>query len=178
MSIQEFQNDLFQALQARFGELGFDAHTVADAPEQGSQVGETLLFMMPITENGDVALADLRFVGLPDERYYVQIFLTIFNELKEGYEELERAIPILNYRAEFGAYGMLPGTRQFWQKYAFAVRELDLIDGPEGFAVALLDMLDLIREQNTAIYQTITALASGDVKYSDAVQAGLIGELK
>ena len=172
--MQKFQSDLFNMLEARILELGFDFERADGSGGDSSQLGDTLLFLLPITEDDDRALTDLRFIQIDDERFCIQVFLTIFNNLEDGYDELEKALPALNLYTRFGSYGMLKAQRQFWNKYVFAIRELDLTDGPEGVAVALLDVLDLIREQNTAIYETVAALASGSMTYQEAIQSGLI----
>jgi len=178
MNIRDFQSELFGILEARFKSLGFETETVADnTMEESGQIGDTLLFLLPITENDDRALTDLRFAAIDNSRYYMQIYLTIFTGLEHGYGELEKALPTLNYHVRLGAYGLLPSKREFFNKYAFIVRELDLTDGAEGFAVALLDALDIMREQNTAYYGAVSALASGAVTYEEEVRAGLIAAL-
>ena len=177
MDLTEFHANLFGSLEARFRELGFETSRAADAPAGSVQVSDSLMFLLPVTEDDDRVLADLRFVKISDNRYCVQIFLTIFTDLEEGYMELEKAVPVLNYRTMLGCYGMFPEMRQFWHKYSMVIREFDMIDGAEGFAVALLDDLDLIREQVTGVFEPIKALASGGITYKEAVDAGLIVEL-
>ena len=159
--------------------MNFETEIIAEnAVEAGAQIGNTLLLLLPITENDDRALADLRLVAIDESRYFVQVFLTIFKELGSGgYDELQKALPALNYGAALGAYGMLPSKSEFFYKYGFVVRELDLIDGAQGFALALLDALDIIREQNTAVYDVVAALASGALTYEDAVNSGIISAL-
>ena len=176
MEINEFQSELFRILEERFRELGFETERVPGLGESGRQAGDTLLFLMPVTEKDDRVITDIRFVMIGGERYCIQLFFTIFTDLKDGYEELEKAVPALNFYARFGTYGMLPSQRHFWQRYSVPLRELDLTDGAQGFAVALLDVLDLIREQNTLIYDIIASLASGRTTYEAVVQAGLISE--
>jgi hypothetical protein len=176
MNIQQFQSELFKILKARFDELGFDAESLG-AEEAGPQVGGTLLFLLPITENDDRALTDLRLVAIGENKYYVQIFMTLFTELENGYDELEKALSALNYYAGLGTYGMLEAKREFYHKYCFLLRELDLIDGAQGFALALLDALDIIREQTTKIYPIASALASGALSYESALSGGLIRAL-
>ena len=175
VDVVKFQAELFAILEAHLNELDIE---VAKGPGDGAgQIGDTLLFLLHITEDGGSAMADLRFAGIDEERVYVQIYLTIFNDLEDGYAELEKALPVLNYFSTIGAYGMFPPGRQFWHKYSLVVREFDFFDGADGFAVALMDVLDLIREQNTAIYDTVAALASGAVTHQEAVQSGLLNTL-
>ncbi len=177
MDIREFQRELFKALNARFVELGFDAEAISDAEEGGPQIGDTLLFLLPITESDDRALADLRLVAIGESRYYVQIFMTLFTGLEKGYGELAQALPALNYYAGLGSYGTLEAKREFYLKYCFIVRELDLIDGAKGFAAALLDALDIVREQSAAVYPVAAALASGALTYAEALQKGILREI-
>lgn len=169
MNASDFQKELIQTLNERFTELGFDTRLVPDAPEGGGQIGDTLAFLMPITERGDRVLTELRFAVSGGETYYVQIFTTLFTELNESLSELERLLGALNYKTGFGAYGVLHESGLLWHKYGCAVREFDFIDGAEGFAVALLDILDLIREQYTAVYGVLTAVASGAVAGEQAL---------
>jgi hypothetical protein len=170
MNINDFQSELFDTLETRFKELGFETETVADnVPEESAQIGKALLFLLPITENDDRALTDLRFAAIDDNRYYVQIFMTIFSGLGQGYFELEKALSTLNYHAILGAYGVLPSNREFFCKYGFIVRDFDLIDGAQGFAAALLDALDIMREQITGAYDFAAALASGATPYEDSI---------
>jgi hypothetical protein len=174
MDIQILQRELFRLLDEQFKELGFDVQHM----DGGSgQIGGTMMFLLPVTEEGDTLLADLRmaeFDGENDKLRYVQMFFTIFSELGDRYEELEKIVPALNYYARLGSYGMYPPKRQFWHKYNFVIRDLDMIDGADGIAVALLDELDMIRQQNTELYELVTALASGAITYSEAVEKGVI----
>jgi hypothetical protein len=177
MTIQDFSHELFGLLKSRLEELGFDTEAVTDMPEGGRQIGGTLLFALPVTEDNDRVLTDLRLLAVDEERYCIQIYITVFTGLREGYAELQKLLPALNYHEMLGAYGILEAEREFFHKYSLPLRELDLIDGALGFALALLDTLDLIREQNTVLYPLAAALASGRLTYGEALQNGIVRPL-
>jgi hypothetical protein len=158
MTPQAFQTELFRHLSSRFKELRFPLEQVPD--QAGAQLGDTLMLMLPVTPQ-DQALADLRFLRLRGQ-CCVQLFLTLFTELAAApYGELEKAAPALNYYAPIGSYGVFAPKGQFWHKYNFFLRDLDWVDGPQGFAMALLDTLDLLRDQNTRLYPFLLPIASG-----------------
>lgn len=156
----KLQKELFQTLDERMKTIGVETRRVPGV--DGIQVGDTLRFFVPVTDDGDPVLIELMVVNLTEEADMLQVFTTVLTGLEEEqFDRVHQAIEEWSSECPVGNYGIYAEERQLYHKYGllfFAERDV------ERMADAAFNVLMLLYEMLCSHYPEIVKCAMGEEK--------------
>lgn len=152
------QQELFSALEKRVQTIGMETRRVPGAG--GVQVGDTLRFLVPVTDDGDPVLMELMAATLTEDADMLQFFTTVLTDLEEdGFQRVRQSLEAWNHACPVGSYGVYAEERQLYHKYgALFFGEQDV----EKMADQALDVLTLLYEVLSSHYPEAAGRALGE----------------
>lgn len=152
------QKELFSALEERVQTIGMETQRVPGAG--GIQVGDTLRFLVPVTDDGDPVLMELMAATLTEDADLLQFFTTMLTDLEEEeFQRVRQSLEEWNHACPVGSYGVFVEERQLYHKYGvlfFGERDV------EKMADHVLDVLTLLYEVLSSHYPEAAGRALGE----------------
>ena len=126
------------ALEARLKELPLETAYVDGGPDQ---IGDTLRALVPVTDDGNVALSEIIVTPWAEDSDLLHIYSTIIMEIGPGYEALKEMMLDWNLTCPLGAFGIYRPARQFYHKYTVP---LPPDTDPDALAEGTFFLLNLV----------------------------------
>ena len=160
------QQELFELVEKEIRETGMDTASLPGTG--GSQVGNTLRVLLPLTDEAHPAILDIMAATLNEGTDIIQFYATLTLEVGSGREELEKALPGLNFFCPVGSFGIFRRA-QLYYKYSMLLRESQ---SAEQLCADVLDTLAAFYQVLDERYPLAMRLARGEVTFAQAIQGG------
>ena len=152
------QNAYFQALEARLRAMELETRRMPADGQPG--VGQTMRFLLPISDEGDSVLVEITAAAIDGELSLLQFYTTMLIDLREPLDALREKIHRWNFECPFGSFGIFTQEGHLYHKYALPVFEKEG-KSPETLTeetVSILSVLyDLIAEPYFAAAELLHA---------------------
>ena len=132
---------LESALEARFKELELETAYFDNGEES---IGDTLRVMLPVTDEGDMALTEILVTPWSEDCDLLHIYSTMILEIGPGYEAVKEMLLDWNVSCPLGAFGIYRPARQFYHKYTLPLPRPLAADLEEELADRVFFLLNLV----------------------------------
>ena len=142
------QTAYFKALEKRLAKMELETRLMPSSDQPG--VGQTMRFLLPISDDGDSVLVEVTAATIDEELGFFQFYTTMLIDLKEPLDALREKIHQWNFVCPFGSFGIFEQEGHLYHKYALPVFSDEKKD-PEVLVqetISILSVLyDIIGEQ-------------------------------
>ena len=132
-------HQFFNLLDEKIQALGVETTYVEGI--RSPQLGDTLRFLLPVTEEGDPVIMEVMVTELTDDADLLHIYSTLITALGEKAAELPQKLSEWNLLCPLGAYGIYEEEGQLFHKYTLPFpreAEADLLADDAMFLIELI----------------------------------------
>jgi hypothetical protein len=112
--MQELQAEYINELLAEFESAGIEAKIIEGYGKW--QIGDTLLALVPVGDEGKAALLQVAVARFSDDLYFVNLYTTLVTEATRDTPELRDMLNDFNTACPIGAFGVI--GKEVYHKYA------------------------------------------------------------
>ena len=114
MDIQK-QKEYFAGLEKELTDRGLEHVRVDGAGSP--QVGDTIRFLLPMSEEGGVVMMELLILDLGEEEFLLEFYTTMFTDVEDVITDLSVEIPAWNFLCPLGSFGIFEEEGHLYHKY-------------------------------------------------------------
>ena len=122
------------------------------------QVGDTLRFLIPMSEKGGAVMMELLLLDLGEKEFLLEFYTTMFTDVSDVQTDLSVEIPAWNFLCPLGSFGIFEEEGHLYHKYGLPFAE---DTEPEAFvrqAVTVMKFLfDILADKYVAVLEMMIA---------------------
>ena len=114
MDIQK-QKEYFAGLEKELIDRGLETVRVDGAGSP--QVGDTIRFLLPMSDEGGMVMMELLILDLGEEEFLLEFYTTMFTDVEDVITDLSVEIPAWNFLCPLGSFGIFEEEGHLYHKY-------------------------------------------------------------
>lgn len=150
------QKSYFDRLEAELRNRGLEPVRVpgAGAP----QVGETLRFLLPMSEEGGAVMMEFLLLDIGEDEALLEFYTTMFTDVSDVIADLRVEIPAWNFLCPLGSFGIFEEGGQLYHKYGIPFpADTDEEKFTETAVTVMKFLFDIIAEKYLDVLEMMIA---------------------